>query len=293
MPPSPPDALSNFLAWLGDDAHEINPSQLNEQMHGYNAMLQQDESVVLAYKAGRDNFIVTNKRIFLIDAKGFSGKRIRYISIPFPSIRAFAIESAGSWDTDAEVKLWTKTYWSAEGGIGNKLDQDLRKGKADIIALQSYLASQIIGSQDGSPAIIPGATGAEAGKIDTFLSFLNDHGVAKDAAIIDQRLHTSPCILQPDESVDACYKVGRDLWVYTTKRILHVDVQGFSGKRVEYRSFPLRYVYAFKVQTEGHLISAAKVDVFCDGSYTINQELAKSSSDVWAVHSILMNKVLH
>ena len=106
-------------------------------------------------------------------------------------------------------------------------------------------------------------------------------------------IRDSPNILQSDEHVDACYKLGRDLCVYTTKRIIQVDRQGLTGKKVEYHSTPLRHCQAFKIQTAGGMIgSEAKVKVYVDGAPDIRQELSKSSSDVWGVNKILTEKVL-
>lgn len=292
MIPSPPGTLAKFMETLGNDARQMDPSQLDEQMHLEAPILQIDEQVQMAYKSGRDTMVVTNKRVFIIDTQGFSGKRVAYISIPFTSIRAFAVESAGSWDRDTEVKLWTKTYWKAEGGIGNKFDQDLRKGKADIIQLQSYLAAQIIGTTDGATSLQSGATAANAGSIDTFLSYLNNDGVAQDPKGVESQLRSSPPILQPDETVDACYKMGRDMCIFTTKRVLLIDRQGMTGKRIEYRSFPLRYITCFKVSTAGSLLSAAEATIYSDGSKHLDQDLSKSSSDIWQVQTILANKVL-
>jgi len=288
--PSPPGTLAKFTEWLGNDARQIDPNELDATMHGSSQILQLDEQVQMAYRAGRDTFVVTNKRLFLLDTQGFSGKRVAYISIPFTSIRAWAVESAGSWDRDAEVKIWTKTYWTASGGIGNKFEQDLRKDKADIIALQSYLASMIIGSTDGASSVRP--TAAQAGSMDTFLSFLNDNGVVQDPKGVEQQLRTSPPILQSDESVDACYKIGRDLCVFTTKRILLVDRKGMTGKSIEYRSFPLKYVSCFIISTAGSFMSSAAATIFSDGSKSLQQDLSKCSSDIWQVEQILANKIL-
>lgn len=291
--PTPPGSLSKFMDWLGNDACAVDPNELDCLMHESGApILQVDERVVMAYKAGRDTFIVTNKRVFLIDTQGFSGKRVAYISIPFTNIRAFAMRSAGSWDCDSEVKLWTNTFWKAEGGIGNKLEQDLRKGRADIISLQSYLAAQIIGSADGASSLQPGATAAQAGSMDTFLSYLNNNAVSLEPSAVEGQLRSSPPILQADESVDACYKVGRDMCVYTTKRVIVVDRRGMTGKSVEYRSFPLRYVTAFKLSTAGSFVSSAEATIYADGSRSFDQDLAKCSSDIWQVSTILTNKVL-
>ena len=48
---------------------------------------------------------------FHLDGQGFSGKRVEWTSVPYTSLRAFSVESAGSWDRDAEVKLYIKAPW--------------------------------------------------------------------------------------------------------------------------------------------------------------------------------------
>merc|ERR1719506_1887255 len=64
-------------------------------------------------------------------------------------MRAFSVTSAGCFDRDAEVKMYCKTFW-----MNNRpsciFEQDLRKGRADIIHMQSYLAAQVFGWQDGA-----------------------------------------------------------------------------------------------------------------------------------------------
>jgi len=52
--------------------------------------------------------------------------------------------------------------------------------------------------------------------------------------------------LQPDESVDAAFKSGRDSFLITTKRIIVIDKKGMTGKSVEYKSYPLMYNKAFR-----------------------------------------------
>jgi hypothetical protein len=54
----------------------IHPKELDEQLHDMNPMLQDEEHVAMAYKAGRDITIFTTKRILIMDIKGMSGKKI-------------------------------------------------------------------------------------------------------------------------------------------------------------------------------------------------------------------------
>ena len=59
-----------------------------------------------AYGLARDVFIFTNMRLILVDKQGFSGKKVEYQSIPYKSIERFAVETAGTFDLDAELKIW-------------------------------------------------------------------------------------------------------------------------------------------------------------------------------------------
>merc|ERR1712174_20466 len=119
-------------------------------------------------------------------------------------------------------------------GPGSKHKFDFRKGRADIIAIQNLLAWNIIGGTDGATTSEGYEQVDNPSTIDSFFSWVADDGVAMDPAKINELLHSSPPILQNDEIVDHAYKIGRDMVVYTTKRVLFIDRQGFSGKKVEY-----------------------------------------------------------
>ncbi|MFR1802124.1 MAG: PH domain-containing protein [Faecalispora jeddahensis] len=47
----------------------------------------------------------TDKRILIVDRQGITGKKVEYFSVPYRSIVTYAIETAGTLDLDAEIKL--------------------------------------------------------------------------------------------------------------------------------------------------------------------------------------------
>jgi hypothetical protein len=186
-----------------------------------------------------------------------------------------------------QLRLWFKGSWN------NKIKQDLRKGKADIFALQSFISHFVIGSADGATALstaqsyVPPLTGAAT----KLLGYLNDAHM-KDATELTSTLRSSPALLQLDESVEAAFKCGRDLFIISTKRIIIIDKKGMTGKSVEYTSCPLSTARAFMIETEGHLLNGAQVKVYTDDD-DIEQELAKGQNDgVWLMHEMLSNKLL-
>jgi hypothetical protein len=69
-------------------------------------IMTEKEKVEKAYKLIRDLMVFTNTRLILIDKQGVSGKKMEYHSIPYKSITHFSVETAGTFDLDAELKIW-------------------------------------------------------------------------------------------------------------------------------------------------------------------------------------------
>ena len=65
-------------------------------------------------------------------------------------------------------------------------------------------------------------------------------------------------ILSDAEQVVEAYKMVRDLIVFTDKRLMFIDKQGVTGKKVDYLSIPYRAITQVKVETAGHF------DMDCD-----------------------------
>jgi len=49
-------------------------------------------------------------------------------------------------------------------------------------------------------------------------------------------------LLADGEEVDVAFKLIRDLIIFTNKRLLLVDKQGITGKKVEYHSIPYKSI---------------------------------------------------
>ncbi|MNE32265.1 hypothetical protein D3C80_1258680 [compost metagenome] len=65
-----------------------------------------NEEIEMGFKLIRDTFIFTNKRLILVDVQGITGSKTEYKSIGYKSITRFSVETAGTFDLDAELKIW-------------------------------------------------------------------------------------------------------------------------------------------------------------------------------------------
>jgi len=91
-----------FSALLGN-AGAVNQDDLKKD---FGKLLINGEEIELGFKLLRDVFIFTNKRLLLVDKQGLTGSKIEYKSITYKSITRFSIETAGTFDLDAELKIW-------------------------------------------------------------------------------------------------------------------------------------------------------------------------------------------
>lgn len=64
------------------------------------------EEIVASFKTVRDYVVLTNKRLIAVNVQGMTGKKRDFTSLPLNRIQAFSIETAGTFDLDAELDLW-------------------------------------------------------------------------------------------------------------------------------------------------------------------------------------------
>lgn len=99
-------------------------------------ILTPDEGIELAFQFVRDQFVFTDRRLMLIDKQGLTGRKVEYLSIPYKSITRFAVETAGHFDLDAELKLWI-------GSDAEPIVKELR-GSENVTAIQQALAATLL-----------------------------------------------------------------------------------------------------------------------------------------------------
>ena len=91
-----------FSAILGN-AGAVSQEELIKK---YGQLLTDGEEIELGFKLIRDTFIFTNKRLILIDVQGLTGSKTEYLSVAYKSISKFSVETAGTFDLEAELKIW-------------------------------------------------------------------------------------------------------------------------------------------------------------------------------------------
>jgi len=293
LSPGDPGMIEGFFAWLGDNYHQVDPNELDERLHSECAMLLPSEMVLMGFVCGRDILILTTHRAMKIDKQGFTGRKVLYLSLPYTKIKSYEVESCGTFDLDAKMSLCIKAPWFARE-VGRGLDIDFARGRADIVAVNQFLSEQIIGPADGSSAVPQELFPPLAPDPFTqFFGWLGDDGYQISASDVTQRLSSYPAMLLPDETVDIAFKCGRDLHIFTTKRLMKIDVQGWTGQKVSYVSLPLSTVNVFEVggQASHPFDFDAEVDVSSD-SGPWKFDVRKGLGDIMSIYTFLNRKCI-
>ena len=92
-----------MLDALMGNASKIDAAKVQGE---FDKVLAPGERVEHAYQLFRDYFVFTSKRLVLVDKQGLTGSKVEYHSIPYKSITHFSVETAGTFDLDAELKIW-------------------------------------------------------------------------------------------------------------------------------------------------------------------------------------------
>ena len=122
-----------ILSSILGNAGVIDPQKLASN---YGDLLSENETIEVGFNVFRDKFIFTNKRLILVDVQGMTGSKIEYLSIPYSKITKYSIETTGSFDLDAELKLW---IGSEPQPIQKKFNR-----KVNIYDLQKVLSNHVL-----------------------------------------------------------------------------------------------------------------------------------------------------
>jgi Bacterial PH domain len=125
----PPGLIDGVLG----NASKVDNAEIQKE---FARILAPGEKVEHAYQLIRDYFVFTDKRFVLVDKQGLTGSKMEYHSIPYKSITHFSIETGGTFDLDAELKIWIS-------GTPLPILKKFNK-KLSIYEVQAVLASYVL-----------------------------------------------------------------------------------------------------------------------------------------------------
>ena len=98
-------------------------------------------------------------------------------------------------------------------------------------------------------------------------------------------------LLVPGEEVIGVYKAMRDYVVFTTTRIISVNVQGVTGKKKDFTSLPYSKVQVFSVETAGTFDLDSELELWFSGLGLVKFDFT-GTSDIVKIGQLISNAIL-
>lgn len=114
------------------NASQVSAKELEKE---FGPMLTDNEQIEQAFAIFRDKWVFTNKRLIILNVQGMTGKKREYMTIPYRAIVRYSIETAGTFDLDAELKIWLSS-------MEHPFEQNF-KASSDLPAIQRLLAKHV------------------------------------------------------------------------------------------------------------------------------------------------------
>ena len=122
-----------LLGGILGNASKVDPDKIEDD---FTRILEPNERIEHAYQLIRDYFVFTDKRLVLVDKQGVTGRKVEYHSLPYRSITHFSVESTGTFDLEAELKIWIS---------GNPTPYQRQFNRSlNIYEVQAVLASYVL-----------------------------------------------------------------------------------------------------------------------------------------------------
>ena len=112
---------------------EVDTGRLEQE---FAQILVKGEEIRAAYKLIRDMYVFTNRRLILVERLSLTSRKTAYLSIPYADVSRFSIETGGTFDADAELRIWLR-------GAVEPLKQEFRRGD-DIHRVHRTLAEHVL-----------------------------------------------------------------------------------------------------------------------------------------------------
>lgn len=99
-------------------------------------------------------------------------------------------------------------------------------------------------------------------------------------------------ILAENESVEKAYRLIRDMFLFTNKRLILVDKQGVTGRKIDYHSIPYRSITHFSIETAGNFDLDAELKIWLSGSPEPIEKQFNRSLNIYELQQVLAKYVL-
>jgi hypothetical protein len=123
-----------------------------------------------------------------------------------------------------------------------------------------------------------------------FSSLLGNAGVAN----ADELSKEFGNLLTEGEQIEIGFRLIRDVFIFTNKRLILIDKQGLTGKKMDYLSVIYKSISRFSIETAGHFDLDAELKIWI--SSEVNPSVSKRFNkqvNIYDLQKVLAKHVLN
>tara|TARA_B110000093_G_scaffold102600_2_gene110325 strand:- start:2734 stop:3111 length:378 start_codon:yes stop_codon:yes gene_type:complete len=94
-------------------------------------------------------------------------------------------------------------------------------------------------------------------------------------------------LLAEGETIEVGFAVFRDTFIFTDKRLIIVDVQGMTGKKIEYLSIPYSKITKFSIETSGRFDLDAELKIWIGSDPSPIQKKFNKKVNIYDLQKVL------
>jgi len=116
-------------------------------------------------------------------------------------------------------------------------------------------------------------------------------GHATEISIEKLQKEFAPILIE-GELLEKAFRIIRDMYVFTNKRLIFIDKQGLTGSKVEYQSIPYKSIIRFSKESTGLLDMEAELKIWLSGMHDPIRKEFRKDDNINEVYQLLSRFIL-
>lgn len=100
-------------------------------------------------------------------------------------------------------------------------------------------------------------------------------------------------LIAEGEVIELGFKLVRDVFIFTNKRLILVDYQGMTGKKVEYHSIAYKSITHFSIETAGHFDLDTELKLWISSSKEPITKKINKKVNIYDLQKVLATHILN
>ena len=100
-----------------------------------------------------------------------------------------------------------------------------------------------------------------------------------------------PDVIIEGETIVVAFKVIRDLMVFTDRRMILVDRQGLTGRKVEYLVVPYRAITSYSIENAGAFDKDSELKIWVSGRPQPIQKTLKRGANIRGIQAAIAHSL--